>query len=163
MPPGDVKQTEPNTALPEPPALLPAKDQAARPLPATPAQSAPATTRAPGEPYVTSGLMFLPEGETIRPVSHTVPALPPASPPIAPGGASQPGSFLQGQLKRLIERALGPGGSQVHVIFPSPNHVRIRFAVRSEQEAPTLVHRVREMPELASFTIDDVEVMLRER
>jgi hypothetical protein len=164
--PGDVPPTAPKTAspLPEPPTLLPAKDQAARPMPAAPAPTGPTTTRVPGEPYVTSGLMFLPEGETIRPVAHTVPALPPSAPsslPAAPTG--QPGSFLQSQLKRLIERAVGPGASQVQVIFPSPNHVRIRFAVRSEQEAPALVHRVREMPELASFTVDDVEVMLQER
>jgi len=146
--------------LPDSPAPLPIVEQpAAHSTAGAPtADVVPATMPAPGEPYVASAIMLIPETTTIRPVAHTVPAT--RTPAPAAGPATSSTKFLQSQLKRLIENACGSAARDVQVSFPAPNHVAIRFTVRAETEAPRIVSRIREMQELTAFTIDDIEVML---
>lgn len=148
----------------DPPAREPLRPQPSR------AVVLPATAAPTGEPYVTDAIVFVPETPAVRPASHGAPAVhsapsvqtAPATPIRKTSAATARSSttFLQTQLQRLIENACGTGVRNVQVHFPAANHVVIRFATRTEDEAVRYVTRIREMPELASFTIDDIEVVL---
>jgi len=67
---------------------------------------------------------------------------------------------LQDQLKRHIETACGRGIRNVQVVLAAQKHVMVRFTTRTEADAARYAVRIREMPELAAFTIDDVAVTL---
>jgi hypothetical protein len=133
--------------------------------PAKDARKAPRTP-APGEPYVTTGVvtMSVVEKPASTPAKET--SKPPAKgmqtrkdQPLSPPAKAAP-SYLETRLKQRVEESCRGAARDVEVEVVSPTDLRIRLKVRTDGDNDRVRNLVWSMPELAAYRVYlDVKVI----
>jgi len=88
----------------------------------------PAPAASPGEPYVTHGMVLVPE-------------------------EAMPSAALVGQLKECIARACGVKSKNIELVFTSARDLEILLTVSSAAPTDAFIQKLAQMPELAAYQV----------
>jgi hypothetical protein len=129
--------SQPFAASPSQGAVTPAPAKSAAPItpPPVPTATASRPQPRPGEPYVTTGMLILPDSQ--RPSAE----------------AASPWARRQEYLKQLVQATCGSRATDLAVEIQSPTQATVRFRAPTKRDADRLWAEITRMPELAPYEL----------